>query len=143
MDHPLIEDRGNGPVLKSCRITVNDLWPYLQSPNYRDETALEAWPVITNEELQALKQYIADHYEEVAEANRRIDERMRRERDAYWTPERLAQSEETSRFLARFRDWIHARQADGTLPPAGERRAAFVEWEARMQPVRVGEGSGT
>ena len=135
MDHPLIEDRGNGPVLKSCRITVNDLFPYLQSPNYQDETALEAWPVITNEELQALKQYIADHYEEVAEVNRRVDERIRREREAYWTPERLARSEETSRRMDRFRNWIEARKAEGNLPPAEERLAAFNQWDAHHTPV--------
>jgi uncharacterized protein (DUF433 family) len=148
MDHPLIEDRGCGPMLKSCRIHVNNLWPYLQRPDYRDEQMLQVWP-ITSEELQALKAYIADHYEEVKEANRKVDERIRREIEAQQTPENLARWEESRQRMAFRQQWFQEMRADPTLFPevagesADDRRARlareFDRWRAARSEQKVAE----
>ncbi len=109
--HPLMYDRGRGPELRSCRITVYDLIPYLEGPTYRDETLLEAWPPVTREELDVLKRFIADHRDEVMAEHRRIEERIRRETAEQATPE----------FLARF--WWNRDRLD-----------QFAEYLAAVMP---------
>jgi hypothetical protein len=109
--HPLMYDRGRGPELRSCRITVYDLIPYLESPNYRDEYPLEAWQVVTREELDVLKRFIADHREEMMAEHRRIEERIQREMAEQATPE----------FLARF--WWNRERLD-----------EFAEYLAAVMP---------
>ena len=69
-----IVDRGRGPQLSTSRITVQDLVPYLQR-HYSHEQILEIMPLLTLEELQVVKRYVDDHYQEVMEQDRRIRER--------------------------------------------------------------------
>ena len=69
-------ERGRGPELRSCRITVYDLFPYLEH-DFADETLLGLWPV-TQVELDALKRYIADNRAEIAAKSAAMDERIRR-----------------------------------------------------------------
>jgi hypothetical protein len=72
-------NRGRGVELRTSRITVNDLWPYLQQPDYSDAVMLEIWP-ISQAQLDALKEYIAANRDTVAEENARIDARIAKER---------------------------------------------------------------
>ena len=128
MDHPLIHDRGRGPELRTKRLTVYDLIPYLLSPYYSDGLMYEAWPSITPEELAALKAYFADHREEMMAKHWEIESRITREWAAQSTPENLARWHETRQRTNAFRSWIAYRKLEGTLPPAGERLAAFHTW---------------
>jgi uncharacterized protein (DUF433 family) len=69
-----IVDRGRGPQLSTSRITVQDVVPYLQD-NWSYAQIREAMPILTDEEIQVIEQYIRDHYEEVMAQDRRIRER--------------------------------------------------------------------
>jgi uncharacterized protein (DUF433 family) len=141
VEHPLIHDRGRGPELVGTRITVYDLIPYLEDPPFSDEEMLKLWPSVTAEGLAALKAYIADHRDEVMAKHWEIEARMIREWAAQCTPENLARWDRTRREVEAFRDWILDRQRDGTLPPPGERRAAFEAWQRAGRPARVGADS--
>jgi uncharacterized protein (DUF433 family) len=71
-----IVDRGRGPQLDSCRITVYDIIPYLEegdSPNLIASTLL-----ISTNKVQALMKYIEEHRDEVMEVHREIEERIGR-----------------------------------------------------------------
>lgn len=140
MDHPLIYDRGRGPELRTTRITVYDLIPYLLEPPFPDAELLKLWPSVTAEGLAALKAYIADHRDEVMAKHWEIESRIRREWAAQCTPEFLARSYETRRWMEAFRAWIADREREGTLPPAGQRRAAFEAWQQANRPVGAGAG---
>jgi uncharacterized protein (DUF433 family) len=69
-----IVDRGRGPQLSTCRITVQDLVPYLQQ-NCTSEEIIEIMPILTKEEIQTIQQYVCDNYDAVMEQDRRIRER--------------------------------------------------------------------
>jgi uncharacterized protein (DUF433 family) len=73
---PTVEiiDRGRGPQLSTSRITVQDVVPYLQA-NWTCAQIREAMPILTDEEIRVIEQYVRDHYEEVMEQDRRIRER--------------------------------------------------------------------
>lgn len=125
-------DRGRGPELRSCRITVYDLIPYLEHGDFRDAEMLELWR-ITAAELDALKQYIAEHRDEVMAVHRQIEERIRREMAAQQTPEFQARFWWNRDRLKQFRTWLRERQmqaepnANGTThPPGGEEFAALL-----------------
>lgn len=111
---PLMYDRGRGPELRSRRITVYDLHPYKSDPGFfTDEYLCNLWR-ITSAELDALKRYEADHAAEVSTANKQIDERHRKAREAQQTPE--WQAKHGSRgTLEAFKQFYYARQSDPTL----------------------------
>src|SRR6266571_646659 len=69
-----IVDRGRGPQLSTCRITVQDLVPYLQR-NCSVEQIIEIMPSLSRHEIAVVEKYVSDHYEEVMEQDRRIRER--------------------------------------------------------------------
>src|SRR5579862_934338 len=69
-----IVDRGRGPQLSSCRITVQDLVPYLQQ-QFTIEQIQDIMPVLTVEEIQAVAGYVRSNYDAVMEQDRRIRER--------------------------------------------------------------------
>jgi uncharacterized protein (DUF433 family) len=69
-----IVDRGRGPQLSTCRITVQDLVPYLQQ-GYSCDEIRAVMPVLTREDVRAVEQYVRDHYDAVMEQDRRIRER--------------------------------------------------------------------
>jgi uncharacterized protein (DUF433 family) len=69
-----IVDRGRGPQLSSCRITVQDVVPYLQQ-NYSVQQIREIMPVLTEEEIGVLAEYVREHHDAVMEQDRRIRER--------------------------------------------------------------------
>jgi uncharacterized protein (DUF433 family) len=66
-----IVDRGRGPQLSTCRITVQDLVPYLQQ-NCTPEEIMAIMPVLKTEEIEAIQQYVRDNYDAVMEQDRRI-----------------------------------------------------------------------
>jgi hypothetical protein len=131
----LMYDRGRGPELRSCRITVYDLIPYLESPTYSDELVFQAWPLVSRAELDALKRYIAENREEVMAVHWKIEERIRRGWTAQDTPEFRERMRQARERVEKFRKWIAERKLDGTLPPPGERRAAFNAHLAATEPT--------
>jgi hypothetical protein len=75
----LMYDRGRGPELRSCRITIYDLLPYLLSGQFTDAQILtDVFRMISADELEALKQYIDEHRDEVMEKHRQIEETIRK-----------------------------------------------------------------
>src|SRR3954464_3773604 len=69
-----IIDRGRGPQLSTNRITVQDLVPYLKRHCSHEEIR-QVMPVLTAEEIAIVEQYIREHFEEVMEQDRRIEQR--------------------------------------------------------------------
>ena len=69
-----IIDRGRGPQLSTSRITVQDLVPYFQQ-QYSYEEIMAIMPVLTVEDIRVVERYVQEHYEEVMEEERRIQER--------------------------------------------------------------------
>ena len=69
-----IMDGGRGPQLSTCRITVQDLVPYLQKECTWEEIRA-IMPILTVEEFQAVERYTRDNYDAVMEQDRRIRER--------------------------------------------------------------------
>ena len=87
-----IIDRGRGPQLSTCRITVQDLVPYLQQ-KYTHEQILQIIPILTVPEIQAVERYIQDNYDAVMEQDRRIRERAAARRK----PSEIEEAERTER----------------------------------------------
>lgn len=129
----LMYDRGRGPELRSCRITVYDLIPYLESEHYSNQKMLELW-TITSAELEALKEYIADHREEVMAVHHRIEERIQRQIEAQNTPEFRAQFAANEGRIAYYPTWLRDREREAAaggppLPDTGpERLAEYAAW---------------
>ncbi|HYV34665.1 MAG TPA: DUF433 domain-containing protein [Gemmataceae bacterium] len=69
-----IVDRGRGPQLSTCRITVQDVVPYIQR-GFTSQQILEIMPVLTTAEIDAVQKYVRENYEAVMEQDRRIRER--------------------------------------------------------------------
>jgi len=76
-----IIDRGRGPQLSTSRITVQDVVPYLRQ-HFTHEQIREIMPVLSDEEIVVIERYVADHYEEVMEQDRRIRERSAARRNS-------------------------------------------------------------
>jgi uncharacterized protein (DUF433 family) len=68
-----IIDCGRGPQLSTCRITVQDLVPYLRE-RYSYEQILEIMPVLTREEFEAVERYVQSNYDAVMDQDRHIRE---------------------------------------------------------------------
>ncbi len=68
-----IVERGRGPQLSTCRITVQDVLPYLQKGSSYDDIR-RAMPLLRVEDIQAIERYIAEHRDEVMAEDRRIRE---------------------------------------------------------------------
>jgi uncharacterized protein (DUF433 family) len=69
-----IVDLGRGPQLSTSRITVQDLVPYVQEGASHAE--IMRWiPCLTEDEILVIKRYIKDHWNDVAEEDRRIEQR--------------------------------------------------------------------
>ncbi len=69
-----IVDHGRGAQLSTSRITVQDLYPYLQG-NVPPARILEVMPSLTVEEIEAVARYIAENREAVEAQDRRIRDR--------------------------------------------------------------------
>jgi hypothetical protein len=126
----LMYDRGRGPELRSCRITVYDLIPYLEHPEtYSDETMLVVWPTVNRAELEAMKAYIAEHREEVMAVHRKIEERNLRGN----SPDVRARLADSDGRMQAYPTWLAARRDYERLhnlpePSPGDRVKAFLSW---------------
>ncbi len=105
-----IVDRGRGPQLSTCRITVLDLVRYFQKGGSYDEIA--RWiPTLTHEEVAAVERFYLDHKKEFDEkdhrANQRRAEQIRLQRLAF--PELSGTTEEQK---ARLRTRLEERRQE-------------------------------
>jgi hypothetical protein len=66
---PAIIATGRGPQLSTCRITVQDVVPYLAWSNSRIR---EIMPVLRDDEIEVIRRYVADHFDEVMAEDRMI-----------------------------------------------------------------------
>jgi len=98
-------ERGRGVELRSCRLTVNELYPMLAEARCSDARMLELYP-ITPAELDAVKGYIAENAEAVAAANAAIDARIARKIAEQDTPEMRARRWWTRERMFQFREWL-------------------------------------
>jgi hypothetical protein len=66
-----IVDRGRGPQLSTRKITVQDLLPFYRENVSNDE--IRRWlPMLSDEEIGVLKDYIRCNFDEVVKAEQRI-----------------------------------------------------------------------
>jgi uncharacterized protein (DUF433 family) len=71
-----IVDRGRGPQIEGHRLTVMDVFYYLHRG--RDwEFIHRALPSLRRDEFDAVVVYVREHHDELAEADRRVEERNR------------------------------------------------------------------
>src|SRR5438309_1636948 len=69
-----IVDRGRGPQLSNCRITVLDLVPYFQKGSAFEE--IIRWiPTLSRQEIAVVEPFFLDHKEEFDEKDRRARDR--------------------------------------------------------------------
>ncbi|HMF17125.1 MAG TPA: DUF433 domain-containing protein [Gemmataceae bacterium] len=69
-----IVDRGRGPQLSTCRITVLDLVPYFQKGSSHEE--IRRWiPTLSPEEIAVVERYYLDHKEEFDDTERARERR--------------------------------------------------------------------
>jgi hypothetical protein len=72
-----IVDYGRGPQIEDHRLTVMDVFYYLHRG--RDwEFIHRALPSLKRDEFDAVVIYVREHYNELAEADRRVEERNQR-----------------------------------------------------------------
>jgi uncharacterized protein (DUF433 family) len=105
-----IVDRGRGPQLSTCRITVLDLVPYFQKGSSRAD--ISRWiPTLTPEEIAVVERYYAEHKEELDERDRRARarraEQIRLQRERF--PETMETPDETK---ARLRRLLETRKQE-------------------------------
>jgi hypothetical protein len=107
----LIVEHGQGPQLSTSQITVQDLLPCYRDGSSNEE--IRRWiPILTDEEIGVLKDYIRDHYDEVLQAQTEIKahhDRMRAAQPA-WTRANDHLSIEERRALLR--EKLAKRQAE-------------------------------
>src|SRR5690242_9206349 len=72
-----IVDLGRGPQIEGHRLTVMDVFYYLHR-GYAFDVIHEAMPSLTREQFDAVAAYVDDHYDELAEKDSRVEERIRR-----------------------------------------------------------------
>src|SRR5437773_4415367 len=74
-------DRGRGLQLSTSRITVMDVFYYLHR-GYDFAVIHDIMPSLTREEFDLIAAYVTDHYDELAEEDRRVEEFHQRGIDA-------------------------------------------------------------
>jgi uncharacterized protein (DUF433 family) len=71
-----IVDVGRGPQIEGHRLTVMDVFYYLHRGHDFDYIH-RAMPSLTREQFDAVVEYVNEHRDELAEADRRVEERIR------------------------------------------------------------------
>jgi uncharacterized protein (DUF433 family) len=116
---PTIVDRGRGPQLSTCKITVQDLLPAFKASR-SDADILTWYPQLGMAEVRLLRQYYLDHTAEVLEAEARIaadhDELRRKYHRA--SPLDAMSPDERRTYLARKLADRRAAGANGVHDPA-------------------------
>jgi len=72
-----IVDLGRGPQIEGHRLTVMDVFYYLHR-GHDFEFIRRALPSLTREEFDAVADYVNDHRDELAEKDRRVEERIQK-----------------------------------------------------------------
>ncbi len=137
-------ERGRGPELRSCRLTVNELYPMLAEAECSDARMLELYP-ITPAELAAVTRYIAENAEALAVENAAIDARIARKIAEQDTPEMRARHQQSRETMDAFKVFHAARKARPELfleipdesPDVRRERlfTAFRTWRAAAETV--------
>ncbi len=141
-------DRGRGVELRSCRLTVNELYPQLTTWPTTDDELLALYP-ITPAELDAVKRYIADNAEALAVKNAEIDARIERRIAEQDTPAFRAQMAAGQERVRLMKVWMGEWKQDPSLfpniegEPPRERHArlfrAFEAWRMRRHSPAIAE----
>src|SRR5262245_11406390 len=76
---PTIIDYGRGMQLSPCRITVQDVVPYLAWTNGQIR---EIMPILRDYEIDAIRRFVADHFDEVMAQDRMIRARSEAEHNS-------------------------------------------------------------
>src|ERR1700722_13269567 len=69
-----IVDIGRGPQIEGHRLTVMDVFYYLHR-GYDFDFIHRAMPTLTRDQFDAVVEYVKDHRDELAEMDRRVEER--------------------------------------------------------------------
>lgn len=73
-----IVDIGRGPQIEGHRLTVMDVFYYLH-PGYDFDFIHRAMPSLTRAQLDAVVESVNEHREELAEEDRYVEERIKRD----------------------------------------------------------------
>jgi hypothetical protein len=116
-------NRGRGVELRTSRITVLNIFPFLRA-GHTDAEILEWHPAMNAEGLAAIKEYVEQNYEQVVEWDRLADERTARAIAEQDTPEFRARSIDTRKRLIAFKDFLDSEKKlhGGVLPTSDEAR---------------------
>jgi uncharacterized protein (DUF433 family) len=116
---PTIIDRGRGPQLSTCKITVQDLLPAFKAG--RSDTEILVWyPQLGVDEVRLLRQYYLDHTAEVLAAEAEITAYHDELRRRYSRPSALdgKSPEEQRAYLLQKLAERRATEANGVHDPA-------------------------
>src|SRR5438552_9128580 len=73
-----IVDSGRGPQIEGHRLTVMDVFYWLHR-GYDFDAIHEIMPSLTREQFDAVVEYVGEHDVELAEKDRRVEERIQRD----------------------------------------------------------------
>lgn len=141
-------DRGRGVELRSCRLTVNELYPQLTTYPPTDAELLALYP-ITQAELDAVKRYVAENADALAIKNAEIDARIARKIEEQDTPAFRVQMDAGRERVRLMKVWLDERKQNPALfpevegEPPEQRRArlfrAFEDWRGRRRSPVMAE----
>jgi hypothetical protein len=116
-------NRGRGVELRTSRITVLNIFPFLRA-GHSDEEILEWHPIMSAKDLAAIKEYVELNHEQVVEWDRQADERTTKAMAAQDTPEFRARSIASRKRMIAFKDFLETEKKlhGGVLPTSEEAR---------------------
>jgi hypothetical protein len=120
MSTATIIDRGRGPQLSTCKLTVQDLLPFFKAGT-PDAEILPWYPQIGAEEIQLLRQYFRDHTAEVLAAEVEIAAYHDELRRKYHRPSALdgkSPEERRAYLLQKLAERQAAAEVNGVHHPA-------------------------
>ncbi len=140
--HPLLHDRGRGPELVGTRITVYTVWGELFDPDVTEHELCRRYELLPHQ-VAVLRAFAFQHYAEVAEAVRRMDERTARVIAAQDTPEMRERAAAARERVVLMSLWLEEGKGNPALfpdvpgEPDADRRARmfrlFEEWKRKRR----------
>jgi uncharacterized protein (DUF433 family) len=109
-----IVDVGRGPQIARHRLTVMDVFYYLHR-GHDFEFIHRALPTLTREQFDAVVEYVNDHRSELAENDRRVEERIRRgvaELEAKGLRHEIDESAPVQERAARLKEKLQGKQKE-------------------------------
>ena len=115
-----IIDCGRGPQLSTTRITVMDVF-YWYHRGYSWAEVHDIMPMLSREELDAVIEYVNKHQDELAEKDRRVEERMQQQiaeqhaRGGIFAPldENMTTEEMVARLRAKMETGLAEKNGEG------------------------------